>query len=71
MNALGAALLSIGLLPEAKRLGWRAIFDHYVFSGRQDAVEHIPQHARGILGESTPELRRTMREFLISELRGR
>jgi hypothetical protein len=71
MNALGAALLSIGLLPEAKRLAWRAIFDHYVFGGRDEAVEHIPEHARGILGESTPELRRTIREFLIRELRGK
>lgn len=71
MNALGAALLSIGLLPESKRLAWRAIFDHYVFAGREEAVEHIPERARGILGESTPELRRTMREFLIRELKGR
>lgn len=71
MNALGAALLSIGLLPKSKRLAWRAIFDHYVFSGREEAVEHIPEHARGILGESTPELRRVMREFLIGELRGK
>lgn len=71
MNALGAALLSIGLLPEAKRLGWRAIFDHYVFGGRDEAVEPIPEQARGILGKSTPELRRMMREFLVRELRGR
>lgn len=71
MNALGAALLSIGLLPEAKRLAWRAMFDHYVFGGREEAVEHIPEHARGILAESTPELRRAMREFLIRELQGR
>jgi len=71
MNALGAALLSIGLLPQSKRLAWRAIFDHYVFSGREAAVEHIPEHARGILGESTSELRRLMREFLIGELRGK
>jgi hypothetical protein len=71
MNALGAALLSIGLLPESKRLAWRAIFDHYVFSGREEAVEHIPEHARGILGESTAELRRAMREHLIGELRGK
>lgn len=71
MNALGAALLSIGLLPEAKRLAWRAIFDHYVFAGREAAVEHIPERARGILGKSTPELRSTMREFLIRELKGR
>jgi hypothetical protein len=70
MNALGAALLSIGLLPEEKRLGWRAIFDHYVFSGRDESIEHIPEHARGILGKSTPELRRFMREFLVRELKG-
>jgi hypothetical protein len=71
MNALGAALLSIALLPEHKRLAWRSFFDHFVFKLNGDPAAHIPEHARGILGRSTPELRRMMREFLVRELRGK
>jgi hypothetical protein len=31
------------------------VFDHYVFALDGDPVEHLPRHARGLLGESTPE----------------
>jgi hypothetical protein len=71
LNALGHALLSVSLLPEHKRLAWRHLFDHFVFKLNGEPAEHIPEDARGVLGRSTPELRRFMREFLISELRGK
>jgi hypothetical protein len=71
MNALGAALLSIALLPERKRLAWRSMFDHFVFRLNGDPTAHLPERAHGILGRSTPELRRMIREFLIRELRGK
>ena len=70
VNAIGHALLSVSLLPEHKRLAWRHLFDHYVFKLNGEPAEHIPEPARGILGRSTPELRRMMREFLIKALRG-
>jgi hypothetical protein len=71
MNAIGAALLSIALLPERKRLAWRSMFDHFVFRLNGDPTEHLPEHAHGILGRSSPELRRFIREFLIRELKGK
>lgn len=71
MNAMGAALLSVALLPEGKRLAWRSMFDHFVFRLNGDPAEHIPERAHGILGRSTPELRGMMREFLIRELKGK
>ena len=71
MNALGAALLSVALLPERKRLAWRSMFDHFVFRLNGDPTAHIPEQAHGILGRSTPQLRRMMREFLSRELRGK
>jgi hypothetical protein len=71
MNALGAALLSIALLPERKRLAWRSMFDHFVFRLNGDPTAHIPEQAHGILGRSTPQLRRMMREFLSRELKGK
>ena len=71
MVAIAAALLSISLLPEHKRLGWRNLFDHFVFRPDGDPSAHIPEHARGVLGRSTPELRRTLREFLVRALQRR
>jgi len=71
MVAIAAALLSISLLPESKREGWRHMFDHFVFRRDGDPAAHIPDHARGVLGRSTAGLRRTLREFVIRVLQGR
>ena len=68
LYALGHALLSISQLPPDHRAAWRAIFDHYVFRRDPDPAGHMPPPARGILGESTPELRRMIRQFLIRSL---
>jgi hypothetical protein len=72
MVAIAAALLSISLLPEHKRQGWRDIFDHFVFRPNEgDPAAHIPEQARGVLGLSTPGLRRALRDFVIRALQGR
>lgn len=71
MIAMAAALLSISLLPEHKRQAWRTMFDHFVFRLDADPSAHIPEHARGVLGRSTPELRRTLREFVVRALQRR
>ena len=68
LHALGHALLSISQLPPEQRAAWRAMFDHYVFRRDPDPAAHMPEAARGILGESTPELRRMIRQFLIRSL---
>jgi hypothetical protein len=70
MVALAAALLSVALLPEEKRLAWRSMFDHFVFGLNGDPAAHIPEHARGALGRSTPALRQTLRNFLLRVLSG-
>lgn len=67
-HALGHGLLTISHLPENERRAWRALFDHFVFRLDSDPVGHIPQEARGILGESTPELRERMKQFLLQAL---
>ena len=71
MVALAAALLSISLLPEQKREGWRHMFDHFVFRREGDPAAHVPEPARGVLGPSTPGLRQRLREFVIRALQGR
>lgn len=68
MHALGHGLLTISHLPEEKRHAWRNLFDHYVFRVNGEPAAHIPASGRGILGRSTPEVRRTLRQFLIRAL---
>jgi hypothetical protein len=68
MHALGHGLLTLSHLPAHKREAWRVLFDHYVFQTNGDPTGHIPEHARGILGKSTPELRRTIKRFLMRAL---
>lgn len=65
---LGHGLLSISTLPEREREAWRHLFDHYVFQRNGYPAEHLPPAARGILAESTPMLRRGIRQFLIRML---
>ncbi len=68
MHALGHGLLTIGYLPEHKRKAWRVLFDHYVFKTNGEPAAHIPEQARGMIGRSTPELRRMIKTFLIRAL---
>ena len=68
MHALGHGLLTISHLPEDKRRAWRVLFDHYVFRLNGDPAAHIPVSARGIIGRSTPELRRMIKQFLMRAL---
>jgi mannose-6-phosphate isomerase-like protein (cupin superfamily) len=58
-DALMYAFLSLRLLPPEQREVWRMIFDHYVFGAA--AADHLPEHARGVLGPLTPELLNRMR----------
>jgi hypothetical protein len=71
LHALGHGLLAISPLPQRKRERWRILFDHYVFQRSGDPAEHISEPARGILGRSTSELRKFMRQFLVQRLLGR
>jgi hypothetical protein len=61
-------MFAIKPLPEDQRAVWREAFDHYIFGTHGDAGEHIPENARGILGEATPSqlgrMRATLRQLL-------
>lgn len=71
LHALGHGLLAISPLSQRKRERWRLLFDHYVFQRGDDPAQHIPEAARGILGRSTADLRKFMRQFLVQRLKGR
>jgi hypothetical protein len=61
-DALMYAFFALRILPPEQREVWRLIFGHYVFDA--DPGEHLPEHARGILGPATPELLGRMRMTL-------
>lgn len=67
-DALLFAMFAIKPLPDEQRAVWRAVFDHYIFGVNGDPVEHLPPHARGALGEATPEqlgrMRATLKQLL-------
>ncbi len=68
LHALAHGLLTVGHLPPEKREAWRVMFDHYVFRTGGDPAEHIPEAGRGILGRSTPQLRRAIKQFVLRAL---
>ena len=59
-------LMSIRGLPEADRMAWRAMFDHYVFQTSGDPVAHLPPENRGVLGEFTPKTYNMIKGYFIN-----
>lgn len=54
------AIQSLNSMNKDQRIAWKAIMQHYLFDKQSTENEstsaHIPEAARGILGELTPEL---------------
>jgi len=67
-NALHHAILAIRDLPEAERATWRALFEHYVFSGGEAARAHVPEAGRGVLAPLDAAAARRMHAFLLRSL---
>lgn len=64
--ALMLALHSIRDLPDPERAAWRSWFDHYVFGAdAQHAVDHLPRHARGVVGEPSPRRDAMMIDYVL------
>lgn len=62
------SLLTIRGLPANEREAWKEMFDHYVFEQNGDPFAHLPEQARGLFGEMTPEKLRMVRERLLRSL---
>ena len=62
-DALLHAMLAYRHLPADERAVWRGMFEHYIF-GDADPAEHLPPHAKGIMGPPSPRLFHQMREML-------
>jgi len=63
------AAMTIHELPENEKASWKALFDHYIFRENGDPVAHLPEAARGILGERSPEMIERLKEQLAKALR--
>ena len=63
MQALLYGLLALRGLPTGQREAWRLMFDHYIF-GDQANIAHIPEQARGVLGETDELMARKLRAML-------
>lgn len=59
-DVLAHAIYALRRLPADQRAAWRGMFDYYVF-GDHDPLEHLPPHAKGLLGPQTPALRTALR----------
>ena len=68
-DALLHGMMTLRNLPPDQRRAWRAMFDRYVFLEDGDPAEHLPAHARGILGATAPNDVAQMRRALIAKLR--
>lgn len=68
LNALYHAAITMKDLPSLELARWRVMFDHYIFGDNGDPAEHLPKHAKGILGRRTPELVAQVKKLLIEVL---
>jgi hypothetical protein len=67
-QALLHAILAVRDLPENARQRWKALFEHYVFSGGAEAAAHLPEGTRGILDPLNSETAGRLRAFLLRSL---
>ncbi len=63
------ALLTMQELPKRELEAWRAMFDHYVFRDCGDPAEHLPNHAKGVLGARSPKQVQQLTALLADALR--
>lgn len=68
MNVLYHALLSLRDKPEHEKQAWKHIFDYYIFGDPDRAGAHLPEEARGYLGEIDSAKARMLRAFLLNKL---
>lgn len=68
-NPILHSLLSIKALPKRQRKALQCLFNHYVFDPPEDALEHLPEAARGSLGEFDETLARQIRAQLLNNLK--
>jgi hypothetical protein len=67
-HSLLHAAMTMHELPDGERASWRAFFEHYVFHANGDPALHLPEGARGVLGDRSEETMAALRAFLAGPL---
>jgi len=67
-DVLKHALLNLRDLPRRQRIAWQTIFNHYIFDPPEDALAHIPESQRGMLGGLDEDQARQLRMQLRNNL---
>lgn len=65
-DVLELALLAMRDLPPAQKQAWKGLLDHYIFNNDSDSFSHIPEHARGSVGELNDTLARKMKAKILA-----
>ncbi len=68
MNTLLHGLISLRDRPQSEKDAWREVFDYYVFKDGGNSASHLPEHARGPLGEMDGHIARQLRAQLLQKL---
>lgn len=68
MDTLLHGILSLRDRPAAEKEGWRTLFDYYVFGPADKAGAHLPEAARGALGDLDDLTARRLRAQLLRRL---
>lgn len=68
MNALYAAMLGIRDKPKHERIGWKRLFDYYIFDGPNPSSHFLPDEAKGLLGPLDENSARKLRAYLLNRL---
>jgi hypothetical protein len=66
-NALLYAVMALRHLPEEKKRMWLNLFNHYIFDAQP--LNHIPEHAKGMLNPQSETTLRNFKDYLIKRLR--
>lgn len=66
-NALLYSIMALRNLPEDKKDVWFNLFKHYIFNAVP--LDHIPEHAKGILNPQDEKTLRNFKDYLIRRLR--
>ena len=67
-NTLLHGLLSLRDRPQGEKEAWRALFDYYVFGPAERAGQHLPDTARGPLGQLDEMQARRLRANLLDRM---
>ncbi|MFA5964316.1 MAG: cupin-like domain-containing protein [Sphingomonas sp.] len=68
MTTLLHGLLALRDRPLPEKQAWRTLFDYYVFGPAQQAGAHLPEHARGPLGQLDEASARRLRAQVLQRL---